>query len=164
LGIINGLLSDYGGNLASISLWLLLPLNVVRVFIGPFPWLNWFDFDDNSIFLIADYFESVFLITIIIILFEQLLIKYRNNQWVSFDEKLLMLLFGLFVLSSFGTIEIHQGYMSIGAVFIIPVIAMLTVLVKFIKYSFITLLLFISANLLYIALGLRGMGIGTSVR
>ncbi len=163
-GIISGLLNDYGGNLASISLWLLLPLNVVRIFIGAFPWVNWFNFDDNSIFLIAGYFESVFLITMMFILFHHLRKKYNKNQPLSFIETLLMLLFGLFIFSAFGTVEIHQGYMSIGAIFIIPVISKLSGIKNFIIYSIFIFLVFICANVLYIILGLRGLGIGTSIR
>jgi hypothetical protein len=163
-GLISGIIDDYGGNLTSFSLWLLLPLNIIRLFIGPFPWINWFDFNDNTIFLIADYFESVFLISMMILFLKKLRTLYIVKIKIPLAQKLLLVLFVLFILSGFATVEIHQGYMSTGAVFLIPILAVLIGMQKFIEYSYIVFVLFIFVNVLYFAFGLRGMGIGSSIR
>ena len=164
------LIVNYGDNITGFKLWLFLPVNIIRVFIGPFPWMNWFAFDDNSIFLISDYLQSVVNIGLVVFLV-QLLFKKRNKLKVksiftviSSVDFLFIILTFFFVIAGVGTKEVHSVYMSTGISFLIPSISLLYSNEKY-KSIFYTIFgLFILLNIFFLIFGLGGTGIGHSFR
>jgi len=92
---------------------------------------------------------------------------YRKQTLItrtSLGPLLLLLLFILFLFGALGTKDIHQGYMSIGSIFLIPVVTIYSNLSVYLKISVIVFILFILANIVFLSLGLHGTGIGSSFR
>jgi hypothetical protein len=164
------LTESYGDNVSGIKFWLFMPLNIVRLFIGPFPWTNWFNFDDNSIFLIADYFQSVTNITLSILLvkiiFKKKYLLKVNSIFsaLSSVDVLFLILFSLFILAGLGTVEIHISYFSSGIIFLIPTISLGYTNKSFKAIFLKVFVFFIALNLLFIVLGFGGQGIGNLLR
>jgi hypothetical protein len=154
---------SYSKNISRAIFWIFFPINILRLFIGPFPWTNWFDFDDNSIFLISDYMQAVVNVT-----FVSLIIKYffKNKLTDLTKENYLFFIvsFSLFMFSALGTVDIHLGYMSIGTVMLIPVLVQITNPIQLNISFVIVLALFLAFNVILIATGIAGHGIGTSFR
>jgi len=170
LSLSTHLTESYGDNISGIYFWLFLPINVIRLFIGPFPWTNWFTFTDNTIFLIAQYFQAVVNISLIIFLVKVLykkkfLLKTKSiSSALSPLDYLFFILFSLFILAGLGTKEIHVFYMSSGIIFLIPSISL-----AYNNNNFKSILLrvfcfFIIFNAVFLLLGLGGEGLGNSFR
>jgi hypothetical protein len=153
----------YVKNISGAILWIYLPINILRLFIGPFPWTNWFNFDDNSIFLISDYMQAVVNVT-----FVYFIIKYifKNKLTCLIKENYLFFIvsFSLFMFSALGTVDIHLGYMTIATVMLIPVIVKITNPIQLKNTFVIVLTLFLTLNIIFLATGLAGQGIGASFR
>ena len=164
------LIESYGDNVSGIKFWFFLPVNALRLFIGPFPWTNWFNFDDNSIFLIADYFQTVMNITLVILLLKVLfrkkyILKVKSIFSVLRPVDLLFLtLFSLFILAGLGTKEVHLVYMSTGIIFLIPTVTSLYQNKSFTLIFIKVFCFFILFNILFIFLGFGGEGLGNSFR
>lgn len=157
-------LSSYGENLTVNNLWIYLPLNLLRIFIGAFPWNQWLLFNDNTIFQIAEYFQSVITISLVILCIK----GFMQKRFLSFQRNstslFLIILFIPFVFGALGTVDIHQGYMTTGAIFLIPPVISVIPLSKFIRLNLFILLLFLYFNAIFISSGLSGTGIGASTR
>tara|TARA_B110000211_G_C14090507_1_gene558752 strand:+ start:3031 stop:4401 length:1371 start_codon:yes stop_codon:yes gene_type:complete len=164
------LTESYGSNIKSITFWALIPFNIIRMLIGPFPWTNWFDFNDNSIFLIGDYLQSVVNISLVIFLIriivknKKLLKTQSMLAGLSNSSILFLILTSLFVFVGLGTVEIHISYFSTGIIFLIPIICL-----SFNNKNILTILLrvflfFIVTNLIFFIVDLGGMGIGNFLR
>ena len=153
----------YGANISGVKLWLFLPINLVRLFIGPFPWTNWFNFDDASILLIADYLQVVINGTYVyfVIMFYNNR-KYRKNAYV--NNSFFLVAFLLFMFSALGTKQIHVAYMSMGAVFLIPIVVQIAGTVRFQKTLLTIFMGFIILNVLAILGGISGHGYGGMFR
>jgi hypothetical protein len=170
LSLSSHLTESYGNNISGLNFWIFLPLNIIRLFIGPFPWTNWFTFDDNTIFLIADYFQVVINITLVImlvkIIFKKKYLLKSNTIYsaLSSVDVLFMLLFSLFIFAGLGTKEIHHVYMSTGIIFIIPTISLGYTNQSFKSIFMKVFVFFIVLNVLFIVLGLSGGGLGGSFR
>ncbi len=154
--------TGYSEEVSGLKLYLLLPLNIIRLFIGPFPWINWFKFDDFTIFLIVEYLQAVLNITFAFFIVK-LMIRKKSPNFIP-QEKVLIMLFALFMFTALGTKEVHANYMSIGAIFLIPVL-MKHYSLKRIGFTSIGIFfLFLLFNFLFIAMGLGGMGLGQTTR
>jgi hypothetical protein len=159
-----GLTASYGSNLTVNALGLFLPVNIIRIFIGPFPWTQWFKFNDSTIFQFADYFQSV----VSIALFALTILAFSHKRIM--DAKhyngalLLFLLFIPFVFAALGTIDVHQPYMTTGILFLIPVLLFSYPPKKYLSWSFFIFLGFLCANLIWIVSGFSGLGVGASFR
>lgn len=153
----------YGQNISSILLWLLLPLNIVRLFIGPLPWTTWFEFTDTTIFLISDYFQAAMNITLAFITY----LTFRRpvfDQNTNNLRKIFIILFFMFIIAGIGVKDIHLPYMATGVIFLIPNIVLNNYGSKTFRYynrTFLYLLLF---NLLYVSVGLEGAGLVNIIR
>ena len=170
LSVTNHLTENYGDNIMSVNFWFFLPINVVRLFLGPFPWTNWFTINDNTIFLIGGYFQAVMNISLIIFLIKVIyrkkyLLKLKSIFSVlSSVDILLLLLFPLFIMAGLGTKEVHIFYMSTGIIFLIPTISLAYYNQSF-KTIFLKVFLFyIIINTFFIALGFSDQGFGSSFR
>jgi hypothetical protein len=163
LFVVDNSLEFYGKNISGAIFWIYLPINILRLFIGPFPWTNWFNFDDNSIFLIGDYMQAVVNVT-----FVYFVIKYffKNKLSALIKERHLFFIvsFSLFMFSALGTVDIHIGYMTIATVILIPVLVKITNPTQVRNTFVIVLTLFLALNVILLALGITGHGIGASFR
>lgn len=153
----------YGKNITGASLWIFLPINIIRLFIGPFPWTNWFIFDDNHIFIIGDYLQAVVNVTFVFYIIKYL-IKYKLADFIKNNYLFFVVSFSLFMFSALGTVDVHIVYMSTATVILIPVIVKITNSLQLKKAFVIVFTLFLVLNVLLIAFGLTGQGIGRSFR
>lgn len=162
--LFESLHNSYGENLQSASLFYFLPINILRVFIGPFPWTQWFKFNDNTIFQISDYFQSVLTLAFTIMCYWTLknrkLIDYKNNQAIT----ALIILFPMFIFAAVGTTDIHQPYMTAGVVFLVPIALLSYTKQKFTLLFASIFCVFILLNVLFLLAGLDGAGFGSSFR
>jgi hypothetical protein len=156
--------TSYGSNLTVNSLGLFLPVNIIRIFVGPFPWTQWLKFNDSTIFQIADYFQSVISIALVILC----ILAFSQRRITAFQSysgaQLLFLLFIPFVFAALGTIDIHQPYMTTGIIFLIPILVFSSSPKKFLWLSFFIFLAFLCANIVWIVSGYSGLGVGASFR
>ena len=157
------LAETYVKNINSTTLWIFLPFNIVRLLLGPLPWTNWFNFNDNTIFLISDYFQSVMDISLIILVFLAYR-KIRKQMNLNSFFILFVTLFFLFVLAGLGTGDIHLPYMATGAIFLIPIVTLIQSNQKFYSIFLMVFIFYIFLNIFGIALGLTGQGLGGSLR
>ena len=168
LSITTHLSESYGSNFSSLSFWFFLPINLLKLFLGPFPWTNWFEFNDNSIFLIGQYFQSVMNISLVVLTFKIILynkvLKKSKSLFKSIKpiESFFLILVSLFVFAGFGTEEIHVNYMASGIVFLIPVISLSKTKISFMKVFFSVLYFFLVLNIIFVSFGLTGEGFGSS--
>lgn len=155
---------SYGSSISSLNLWLFLPINLMRIFIGPFPWSNWFRFTDETVFLISDYFQAV--VNIVLFYYAVKILRKQNfNQFFKDRLNLPLLFFVLFLFTALGTTGIHTSYLSTATIILPLIIAPYEifknkVISRFI-YVFISFLIF---NILLILTGLTGHGILSSFR
>ena len=170
LSVTNHITESYGDNITSVTFWVFLPLNVIRLLIGPFPWSNWFTFDDSTIFLIAEYLQAVVNISLIGFLMKLLYKKKYLLRKESILEVLrpidylFFMLVILFIFAGLGTKEVHIYYMSSGIIFLIPSISLAYNNNSFSLVSIKVLGFFIIFNAIYIILGLGGNGLGNLFR
>jgi len=158
------LAEGYGSNIYSTNLWLFLPINVIRLILGPLPWTVWFRFDDYTIFLISDYFQSV--MDVVLVIFS--MIAYGKLRKQMSNYKMILNLFGilflLFILAGLGAGSIHLAYMATGAIFLIPAISLILTNQSFMKVFLLVFIFYIFINIFGIALGLTGQGLGNTFR
>ena len=159
-----GLITSYAGNLTLNSLGLFLPINIIRIFVGPFPWTQWFSFTDATIFQVADYFQSVLSIAMVLVCIRAFARHLIPDPIQNKGSYLLVIMFIPFILAALGTIDVHQAYMTTGIVFLIPVLALSTEGKSFSLYNFYVFVAFILVNLIWIVSGLAGSGFGSSFR
>lgn len=159
-----GLISSYAGNLTINSLGLFLPINVIRIFVGPFPWTQWFSFNDANIFQIADYFQSVLSIALMLAIIRAFARKLIPDPMQNKGSYLLFIMFIPFILAALGTIDVHQAYMTTGIIFLIPVLSLSTEEKRFALYNFYVFIAFILVNMIWLVSGLSESGFGSSFR
>ena len=157
-------LETYGSQLTSLSLWIFLPLNIGRLFVGPFPWTQWFKFNDYTILQIADYFQSVITISLVILCIKGLRKKRLLTAPGYPGALLLLFLFIPFIFVALSTTDIHQLYMTTGVIFLIPSVILSTTYYDYNRLNLIVFFLFICANLIFLLLGLSGQGAGALFR
>ena len=146
-------LSDAGG----IKFLLLLPIDYVRALIGPFPWINWFEFSDNTIFLIANYFQAVYVISII-----YLTTKYYKSSKSDLKPYLTFLFF-LLLSMSLVTSDIHSEYFTFAAALLLPISAKYLTINRFLMTYSTVFLGFIMLNIIYLSFGLYNQGLGSNL-
>lgn len=161
--VYDSLFTGYGSNLSSPALWYFLPFNIFRLFLGPFPWTQWFNFNDLTIFQIGDYLQSVLTIVLIIFCFRS---KNQEKTFTNNENSFISLyvLFILFIFAALGTTDIHQVYMTAGVIFLIPPSIRTYNNRAFIILSSLLIFVFIILNILFIVAGFSGSGIGSSLR
>jgi hypothetical protein len=159
LQLTEDLNTGYGMNLTSINLWIFLPVNIFKIFMGPFPWIQWFKFTDNTIFQIADYFQSVISISIVILCIK-VFVKKRHLIMKKYPGTLLLLiLFIPFIFAALGTEDIHQAYMTTAVIFLIPLLLLFFTYSSFNLMNLVVFMFFIFSNILFLSLGLYGAGV-----
>lgn len=170
LSITKHLSDNYGDNVMGIKFWLLLPFSILRLFIGPFPWSNWFSFTDNTIFLIVHYLQAVvnvafFWITVGLYGGGKLLLssKFVSRETRSMDGLFLGLVF-LFIMAGLGTEAVHVNYMSSGIIFLIPAISRASTTGNLVRVVFRVFIFFILLNVIFMSFGLSGLGLAKSLR
>ena len=123
-----------------------LPIKILRLLIGPFPWIHWFNFNDSHIFLISNYLQAVYVI--VITFFTAVYYKlYKNN--FKFNLVLLCLIF-LFMSSI--NIEINNSYFSFCIALLLPISAEYISLKKFSIHYFLFFSGYIILNIIYITI------------
>ena len=133
---------------------LLLPINILRFLIGPFPWINWFNFDDNHIFLIGNYLQAVYVI--VITFFTAKYYKLYEHDFKFY----LVLLCLIFLFMSMSGPEINNSYFSFCIALLLPISAKYMSLKKFYVYYFLFFSGYIILNIIYVFLGFHGSNLG----
>ncbi len=151
----------------SLELFLFAPINLLRILLGPFPWTNWLTFTDNSIYLIADYFQVVYNLTVISLVFLNYDKIKKSN--ISKNHYVFIIMFLMFWIVTLSTPDIHISYFSAGMIFLLPTLSFINndfkiLKNKFISRFFLLLMFFLLLNILLISFGITGQSLGTEFR
>lgn len=133
---------------------MLLPLNIIRNIIGPFPWVIWFDFDDTTIFLIGNYLQAVYVT--VIFYFTTLYYKVSSIK-IKFD---LIFIISIILLMALSVEGINNAYFSFCVSLLLPIFIKHVSLKKFCTTYFMFFGGFILLNILYVSLGFYGSNLG----
>ena len=148
--------SSYLSDLSNFKFILFLPLDYIRSLLGPFPWINWFQFNDNTIFLIGNYFQAVYVLVTL-----YFTVRYYKSS--AGDFKFFIALFFFMLLTmSLVTDDVHTEYFTFSAALLLPISAKYLTVIRFLRVYGIVFMGFIFLNILYLSLGLHGAGLGVS--
>ena len=136
---------------------LFFPIKIFRVLLGPFPWTQFFSFNDYTIFQFSDYLQGTINLTFWIIII-------TNFRDIKGNKLFLILLFttSLFLLSGLVTTDIHSTYVSIGTIFLVPIIVQYCNAKQMLGYVISMFYLLVFLNILYVFSGLTSTGIGSN--
>ncbi len=137
--------SSYLDNVLSINFILSLPIGYIKALIGPFPWINWFQFTDNTIFLIANYLQAVYVLVVI-----YFTIKYYKSSESDFKSYIVFIFFILLSMSLV-TRDIHSEYFTFAAALLLPISAKYLTIKRFILIYCVVFLGFVLFNVIYIS-------------
>tara|TARA_B110000211_G_scaffold225474_1_gene277756 strand:+ start:2130 stop:3155 length:1026 start_codon:yes stop_codon:yes gene_type:complete len=149
--------SSYLAEAANLKFILLLPIDFLRAVIGPFPWINWFEFTDNTIFLISNYFQAVYIV--VILFFTVRYYKLYNND---FKFYLILLCFIFLTMSVTGR-EIHSNYFSFAIALLLPISIRYLSIKRFVVSYIVVFYGFIVLNIIYLSLGFHGSSLGANL-
>jgi len=149
--------SSYLAGAANLKFILLLPIDFFRAVIGPFPWINWFEFTDNTIFLISNYFQAVYIV--VILFFTVRYYKLYNNDFKFY----LTLLCFLFLTMSVTGREIHSNYFSFSIALLLPISIRYLSIKRFVVSYIVVFYGFIVLNIIYLSLGFHGSSLGANL-
>jgi hypothetical protein len=146
--------SSYLGEAANLKFILLLPIDFLRAIIGPFPWINWFEFTDNTIFLISHYLQAVYVV--VILFFTVRHYKLYNNEFKLY----LALLCLIFLTTSVTGRDIHANYFSFAVALLLPISIRYLSIKRFVVSYIMVFYGFIVMNIIYLSLGFHGSNLG----
>jgi hypothetical protein len=131
----------------------LFPVKFIIGIIGPFPWIQFIESYEYS-YQIQDYLMSVFLISTL-----RYIIPYIKER-VRLKEGLDFMIWVAFILIIFGIMNpfMHMSYVSIGVIFLMPVLSKTVTLKKYSITFLKVFLLYLFVNILYLSLNLHGSG------
>lgn len=133
---------------------LLFPLRLLRALMGPFPWYQVFLGVDGWIYMPIDFVQTVYNIAIYILAIPLAFAAWKRNSSVN----PVFFIWALLFATGIQAIGVHQGYISIGVVFLVPLIKDIKV-GRYASVFFGCFGVFVSMNLLYWMLGLTGSGV-----
>ncbi len=143
----------------NVNAIILFPFKALLGLMGPFPWSQFTESYENS-YQLQDYLMAVFMITtlwLLIPLLKKLLIICQGWSYLTIIG-LILIIVG--IMNPY----MHITYISIGFIFLIPLISDFVPRKQFNNVFTNVLLLFFLLNILYITLGLRGMGLALFFR
>jgi hypothetical protein len=132
----------------SLKFIIAMPLDYVRAIIGPFPWINWFEFSDNTILFLSNYLQAVYVVTII-----YLTTRYYKTSDSDFKFFMVFIFFILLTMS-LAPGDIHNEYYSFAACLMLPISAKYLSIKKFVLNYFMVFCSFILLNVIYITVRL----------
>ena len=127
-----------------------LPIRYVKSLIGPFPWVNWFEFTDNTIFYIGNYLQAVYVLVII-----YFTVKYYKSCDSDFKFYILLFCFILLSMSSMVS-DVHSEYFTFAAALMLPISAKYLTITRFVVNYYVFFMGFVVMNIVYVFLGLNG--------
>ena len=145
--------SYYFSALTNINSFLLLPLTYFQVLIGPFPWTNWLEFSDNTIFFPTNYLQAIYVITIL-----YFTIKYYKYSASNIKIYIVLTFFLLLNMATI-TSDIHTEYFTFAVGLLLPISAKYFSTGRFIMVYGIVFIGFLILNIIYVFLGVNGAGL-----
>jgi hypothetical protein len=133
----------------------LFPVKFAIGIIGPFPWTQFVKSYESS-YQLQDYLMAVFLFSVLYYIFPYIIKQIKKHN---LDFMILV----SFCLIIFGIMNpfMHISYVSIGVIFLMPVLSKLVTLKKFLITFMKFFSLFLIANFIYILAGLQNSGFST---
>jgi hypothetical protein len=131
----------------------LFPLKFIIGIIGPFPWTQ-FTLNVENSYQLQDYLMGVYLITILC----YILPNFKKILQEKSNMKFMILIAFILILAGIMNPYMHASYVSIGSIFLIPVVSQLISLKKFVLIFVKICVVFILLNILYFAFDLTGSG------
>lgn len=122
----------------------IVPLQLLRAIIGPFPWT-----DDFWGYRMFDHLFHVFQLSMIIAFF-------INLRYIKTNNYLIIFFLSFFSVAIFAE-GVHTAYLAVSLPFLIPM--SYTNSINFMKYTLVSLTVFVLLNLIYLISGLHGSGI-----
>lgn len=147
--------SSYTADISKFTFYLFFPLFLLKGILGAFPWTQFFEYTEESIYQIIDYFLSTFLFTTIIItwikwsVFKNIVGKLNSISVAS----LIIALFG--IASGY----MHLAYIALPVVFFLPILVQYTSFKFFVRIYILVFIFLILLSFLWIAFGFHGKGI-----
>lgn len=141
--------STYSHDFTTIKFYLFLPIFILKGFVGPFPWVQFFNFTQGTIYQPNDYFTAAFIYTTLILLF----IKRKELKNLNFKNDIVIT--ASFIISFFGVASgvMHLVYIAVPIIFFIPIIASLYKSSSFFKIYSLVVFAFIILSALWVLLG-----------
>jgi hypothetical protein len=149
--------STYLSSTSSIKFVLLMPIDYFRAFLGPFPWINWLQFQDSTIFLIANYLQAVYVLVIV-----YFTVRYYKSSNSEFKLYIVVFFFVLLTMS-LAPDDIHSEYFTFAASLMLPISAKYLTISRFVMVYGVVFSGFILLNVIYLSLGLHGIGLGANL-
>lgn len=130
------------------------PLRILRALAGPFPWYQVFMGVDGVEYMPLDFLQAVYNLALI-----WLSVPLVKKMWIDSGQiELGFLVCAMVFLSAAQAVGVHLGYVSIGMVFLIPIISSLSP-AKWYRTFYLCFVGFLIANLGYAVLGFAGSGL-----
>jgi len=149
--------STYITSNSNIEFILLMPIDYFRSFLGPFPWINWLQFQDNTIFLIANYLQAVYVLVIV-----YFTVSFYKSCYSEFKFYIVVFFF-IILTMSLASKDIHTEYFTFAASLMLPISAQYLTISRFVMVYGVVFFGFILLNVIYLSLGLHGIGLGANL-
>lgn len=124
-----------------------LPLKILKTIVGPFPWVNWLEFNDNTIFLISHYLQSVYVMVILLLTFMYFR-RFGNKM-----KFVLAFIFFIFFSMSLFVPDVHFNYFSFAVSILLPISIRYLSIQKFLLYYLLIFFCYLLINIFYIFAG-----------
>jgi hypothetical protein len=141
-----------GGQLSFAPLQ--FPLRILRALAGPFPWFQIFMGVDGAEFMLPDFLQAVYNLTLLILVIPLAFKMWKDSKRI---EPCMLFALLLYVMAIQAT-GVHIAYLSIGIVLLIPMVCQVSA-ARWLRTFSACFYCFLFANILYWILGLSGSGI-----
>lgn len=141
--------SEYTSDLTNPQFYILLPIYIFKGFMGPFPWSQFFNYTQETIFQLSDYFTSTFIFTMLVVLWK----KRRDIRWFKNDMDVIIIASLLISFAGVASGFMHLSYISISLVFLIPYLMKYATLKFFLRNYIVVFLILVCMSVLWIAFG-----------
>lgn len=144
--------ANYTTDITKVQFYLLLPIYIFKGFLGPFPWTQFFNYSQETIYQLADYFTSTFLFTMLLTL------RFKLNKLNKLKEDVNVITIASLILSLAGIASgfMHLSYISISMIFLIPFVMKYMDIKFFMKIYFFVFIFLIFLSVMWVSLGLQG--------
>jgi hypothetical protein len=146
--------SEYTSDISKAQFYLLLPIYIFKGFLGPFPWTQFFKYQETTIYQLGDYLTSTFI-------FASLITLWRNkNLTKSFKDDVNIVSICSILMSFVGIASgyMHISYVAISLIFLIPFVSKHSDLNFFMRNYIFVFYILLLLSLLWDVFGFYGAG------
>lgn len=145
---------NYTADITQVQFYLLLPIYIFKGFLGPFPWTQFFNYTQETIYQLGDYFTSTFIFTILLTMRH----KIGKLNKLKKDVNIITIASLIIIFSGIASGYMHLAYISIAVIFLIPFLMKHMDIKFFMRNYFIVFIFLIFLSVMWVALGFQGEG------